>query len=33
MGVAGWAVLFALRRSGIQRISGMNASAGQGAGK
>jgi hypothetical protein len=32
VGVAGWAALFALRRSGIQRISGMNASAGQRAG-
>lgn len=29
VGVAGWSILFALRRSGIQRISEMNASAGQ----
>ncbi len=28
VGVAGWSILFALRRSGIQRISEMNASAG-----
>jgi putative effector of murein hydrolase LrgA (UPF0299 family) len=32
-GVIGWAILFALRRSGIQQLSEVNPSAGQGSGK
>lgn len=32
-GAIGWGILFALRRSGMQRISGMNATASQRAGK